>query len=335
MPGKRQDRGRILTVDDEESVGRMLQQWLGHEGYAVQCATDFATLRRLMDEHSFDLITLDVEMPGVNGLEVLDWLAKMHPDVGAIMASVQDDLPTVIGAMRKGAISYLLKPFDLELVSQEIGRAMERQRLKAENRAHRLELEWLVAERTRQLQKTRVLLERQVRELEGRDQLARLQMDPPTDVREAFHQILRVAGQVSQAGQAALWRPDRSGAYLERVAVLQRSGTGDMESLPPDPATGRLPIRGTGLLPVRVFRERRPVTGSRDEAATPVLYGEETVAVLQVTGLPAAEGWLDILRRLGDEAALVLRMVQVARDLEREGPQLDTLLRADAPPLNG
>ena len=322
-------RGRILVVDDEKSVGRLLQQWLTGKGYQVRHVDGFDGVRQALTEQAFDLVTLDIMMPGVDGLEVLRWLRAHYPDVGVVMATALDRLDTVLEAMRAGAINYLLKPFNLDLVGEEIGRAMEHQRLKAENRAYQQELERRVEERTGQLRVAHARLEQQVRELEGRDRLARLQMDPPDDGQQADDEILRVVAQVTGAGQVGLWRPDESGEYLEKTASIDAAGPEERAASPVPETLARLPIRDTERLPVRVFREGRPATGCRGEAAVPILYSEAVLGVLQVIGLPEEERRLDVLWRLGREAALLLRMVQVVADLEQGEGEIGELLQGD------
>ena len=324
-----QHTGRILVVDDEESVGSLLQQWLTGEGYQVRYVEGFDGVRQVLAEQTFDLVTLDIVMPGVDGLEVLRWLRAHYPDVGVVMATALDRLDTVLEAMRAGAINYLLKPFNLDLVGEEIGRAMEHQRLKAENRAYQQELERRVEERTGQLREAHARLEQQVRELEGRDRLARLQMDPPDDGQQADDEILRVVAQVTGAGQAVLWRPDESGEYLEKTASIDAAGPEERAGSPVPETLARLPILDTGRLPVRVFREGRPAAGSRGEAAVPILYSEEVLGVLQVVSMPEEEGQLDALWRLGREAALLLRMIQVTQDLEQGEGEIGELLQGE------
>ena len=156
--------GQILVVDDEVddeySGAALLGEILRGEGYAVVSAVSFADMQSVLEEDGVDLILLDIDMPGTDGLQALAWLKSVWPDVGVIMATGRDDVGGVIEAMRRGAYDYLLKPFDVELVRSSIGRAMERQSLRAQQRSSRLELE----DRARQLQQAnRTLRESQAR----------------------------------------------------------------------------------------------------------------------------------------------------------------------------
>ena len=199
-------KGRILVVDDEEPVGRLLQEWLTDEGYHVVQALGFDDVQQLMQRELFDLVTLDIMMPDVDGLQVLRWIKAHYPEVGVVMATALSNLDTVLEALRAGASNYLLKPFNLELVSEEIARAMEQQRLLAENRSYQVELEQKVAVQTHALQHAYARQQQHIKELEGRDQLVHCQMSGPT-LPQAYEEILQVVEQVLAIQQAVMYRP--------------------------------------------------------------------------------------------------------------------------------
>ena len=166
--------GRVLVVDDEPEVGRLLQDWLTQEGYQARYVATFDDVRRVLEQESIDLVTLDVMMPQVDGLQVLAWISQHHPEVGVLMATAVGNLDTVLAALRGGAWDYLLKPFNLELVSAQLARAMERQRLVAENRAYQSQMERKVAAQLRsltevnqQLQQTKAALQARIEALEA------------------------------------------------------------------------------------------------------------------------------------------------------------------------
>ncbi len=159
-------RGRVLVVDDEEPVARLLELWLGEAHYQARRAGSFDQVRDWMAREAFDLVMLDLVMPVVDGLQTLRWLREHHPDTGVVMATAFGELELVIGAMRLGAYSYLLKPFKRELVLREVARAMERQQLVAKNRAYQQQLEERVAAQTRELQAAYTQLEERFAELE-------------------------------------------------------------------------------------------------------------------------------------------------------------------------
>ena len=302
-------KGKIVVVDDEDDVGRMLQTWLQQDGYDVVYASGFDALRTLMLSAKPDLITLDVMMPKVDGLQVLKWVRECHPDVGVVMGTAIDNLDTVIEAMRNGAMNYMLKPFNLDLVSEEIERAMERQRLIAENRSYQLELEQKVETQTRELRAANAQLQRQVKELEGRDRLIRFHTSGPTP-EQACEEILQVVEQVLEINRAIMYRPNATGDQLEAVVALE-DGKQDF-GLP------AVSVDDETSLAAQVFSEGQPKYGTGSQAAVPLRYQEEAIGVLWVDGLREEdrEEAGNTLWRLGQEAALVLWSARVAEDLD-------------------
>jgi DNA-binding response OmpR family regulator len=313
--------GRILIVDDEEPVGTVLQRWLTSKGYRVRAALGFQDVVTAFQEEDFDLVTLDIVMPGIDGLETLRWIREHHPDVGVIMATGDGDLDSVLRAMRLGATNYVIKPLNMELIIAEIERGMERQHLIVENRAYQQELEQKVEERTRevheahaQLSAVNKQLARQVRELQGRDRLVRFQMSIHS-LQAAHEEVVAVLLEVMNLEWTALLSCE--GADGPQRLVAHR-GSG----LPPalaDVAIGQEISRGVAAasIPHRVSRGGDLVQDGV-EAGLPLTCGGETLAVLWV-GQPenTADALdLDMLQRLADEAALVLRGAMVAEELE-------------------
>lgn len=314
-------KGRILVVDDEVPVGTVLQQWLLSEGYEVDYASGFAEVEKAFLQGEYDLVTLDIMMPEVDGLQILKWLRENHADVGVLMATALSNIDTVLEAMRGGAIDYLLKPFNMELVSEEIARAMERQRLVAENLAYAEHLEKLVDERTQQLQQ-------HVRELQGRDHLVQLQMSPPERVEEAHREALRVIGDVFQAQRVGLYCADSAGLALRLVAALGWSAAGMVEG---EQELTNVPTIALDLSEnplVHAFVENKVQCAGG--IAIPVLFNEEMLGVLWVENECAdSDETINAAWRLGREVALVLRMVQMADDLEQGRVEVDELLRME------
>ena len=315
-------KGRILVVDDEAPVGQLLQQWLIDEGYYALQVLTFDAVQRAMQQTAFDLVTLDIMMPDVDGLQVLRWIKAHYPEVGVVMATALSNLDTVLEALRAGASNYLLKPFNLELVSEEIARAMEQQRLLAENRSYQVELEQKVAVQTHALQHAYARQQQHIKELEGRDQLVHCQMSGPT-LPQAYEEILQVVEQVLAIQQAVMYRPKAADNRLEAVASLE-----DGKNTAAVPAVS---VDEEGALVAQVFRDLQPRYGAGHQAAVPLLYQEEVLGVLWVNGLPEEdkEEAGNTLWRLGQEAALVLWSAQVAEELASGQVQVDELLKLE------
>lgn len=102
--------GHILIIDDEAGLRRMMARVLQHAGYEVTTAANGQEGLALASEYTFDLIYLDIRMPGLNGLEVLKIIHTKYPDLPVVLFTAQPDLHSAVGALRHGAADYLLKP---------------------------------------------------------------------------------------------------------------------------------------------------------------------------------------------------------------------------------
>ena len=107
-------KASLLVVEDEAGLASTLRLNLELEGYAVRLAADGPTaLKRLREEH-FDTVILDIMLPGIDGLEVLETLRLRNPDLPVLILSARSDGQDRILGLRKGADDYLGKPFHLE-----------------------------------------------------------------------------------------------------------------------------------------------------------------------------------------------------------------------------
>jgi DNA-binding response OmpR family regulator len=112
---------RILLVDDERGVRRSLARLFKRIGYEVTQAAGGAKALDLIARHTFDLVILDLKMPGMEGTEVLKQARPLAPDTMFIIMTAYGTLDSAITAMRHGALDYLLKPSPVK----EIVRAVE------------------------------------------------------------------------------------------------------------------------------------------------------------------------------------------------------------------
>jgi len=131
---------RILIVDDEEIVIHSCLRILSDSSYVVDSVQDGWDALRKVDETPYDIIILDIMMPKVDGLEVLQRVKESHPDVDVIMMTGLSQVQTAVKAMKLGAFDYLSKPFDPEELLHVVERALERRRLLQENRDLRSEV---------------------------------------------------------------------------------------------------------------------------------------------------------------------------------------------------
>jgi len=109
-----QERYTILVVDDEEPLRRLLQKELACDNREVLVAGDALDAVEMLRNHLFDVIILDLRLPGVTGLELLVEVKKIVPHAEVVMISGHGDIDTAVQAMKLGAYDFVQKPFNLE-----------------------------------------------------------------------------------------------------------------------------------------------------------------------------------------------------------------------------
>ena len=124
---------RILVVDDEEVVLKSCLRILDGSGFEVETVTNGPEALRCVEEHHYDLIVLDIMMPGMDGLEVLQRVKEAHPDIEVVMITGLSEVEVAVRAMKLGAFDYLPKPFEPDQLKLVLERALERRRLVQEN----------------------------------------------------------------------------------------------------------------------------------------------------------------------------------------------------------
>jgi len=123
---------RILVADDEDSLRWVLEKGLRQAGYEVTSVKDGASALKAFEAEPFDLVFLDVRMPGVDGLEALGRLRAIRADATVVVMTAHGTMDTAIQAMQRGAYDYLAKPFDLDEVLLLAERALAARRLTQE-----------------------------------------------------------------------------------------------------------------------------------------------------------------------------------------------------------
>ncbi|MBF0550769.1 MAG: response regulator, partial [Deltaproteobacteria bacterium] len=103
---------KILVVDDELSIRVSLQGWLKKFGYRVDTAEDGETALNLAEETFYDLMLVDIKMPGMDGIEVLRQIKGDSPDTLVVMITAHGSIESAVESMKIGASDYLMKPFD-------------------------------------------------------------------------------------------------------------------------------------------------------------------------------------------------------------------------------
>ncbi len=131
----------ILVVDDEEIMREILETLLTREGYRVHLATTAEQGLDLVRSVPVDAVLLDVMLPGMDGLGLLDEIRKADEDLPVMMVTAFASVESAIAAMKRGAFDYISKPFKNDEVLGVVRNAVERRRLMAENTALRQHLQ--------------------------------------------------------------------------------------------------------------------------------------------------------------------------------------------------
>src|SRR5437867_4088655 len=106
-PGASREAGRILIIDDEPIVRDVLRDVLAREDYSLTFAVDAETGLEALDRQEFDLVVLDLMLPGMGGLEALTEIRRRDPDQVIVMLTAFGSVETAVQAMRMGANDYL------------------------------------------------------------------------------------------------------------------------------------------------------------------------------------------------------------------------------------
>lgn len=125
-------RNKILVVDDEHLIRWSLEQNLKKQGYEIITAGNGEDALRLAREEQPELVLLDIQLPGIGGIEVLEKIKEFDEDIIVIMVTAHGGLETAVNAMRLGAYDYISKPFNLDELSIVIKKALETSDLKRE-----------------------------------------------------------------------------------------------------------------------------------------------------------------------------------------------------------
>ncbi|OGK88573.1 MAG: hypothetical protein A2X52_07310 [Candidatus Rokubacteria bacterium GWC2_70_16] len=131
----------LLIADDDPVALDLLAEVLSREGYRVRAAASGEDCLRLAEAEPVDLAIVDLRMPGLDGLQVIQRLATIQPGVPVLVLTAFVTIDTAIEAIRSGAYDYLSKPFRMEEIKVVVRRALEARRLAGENRQYRRELE--------------------------------------------------------------------------------------------------------------------------------------------------------------------------------------------------
>lgn len=126
--------GKVLLVEDERKIARVLELELRHEQYEVTLAKTGTEGLKLAQTGIWDIILLDIMLPGMNGLEVLEELRKTNKSVPVIMLTARDSVPDKVSGLDLGANDYVTKPFAIEELMARVRGLIRSSKLRAEGK---------------------------------------------------------------------------------------------------------------------------------------------------------------------------------------------------------
>jgi putative two-component system response regulator len=202
---------RILVVDDEAPVRRLLARLLEQNGYSCAMAGDAREATAAMETEQFDLLLTDMNMPGESGLDLIRTASRAQPDLATVMVTGLDDRALANAALELGAYGYIIKPFESNEILISVTNALRRRALEVENRDHQARLEQQIRERTSELWNA-------IRHLETTQE----------ELRRSREET------VKRLSIAAEFRDDETGRHIQRMsrycALLAREMGADSET---------------------------------------------------------------------------------------------------------
>ena len=281
-------KGLVLIVDDDPDICSTLQIILEYDGFTCLGVGTSNEAVEALRSHTFDLVITDMYLQGSSctGLELIELIVRFDDTIPVILITGFPSVNRAVEAMKRGAVDFMVKPFDREMLLHQVGKAIQERRLRIENR--RLHAE---------INKTAVI-EKLNRELNGKvNELTRLYtisegLNSFMDNAALFQKIITLAAQVTGAQRVSLMLLDRTRRYLKI-----RSALGFPVA---DIATTVLPL-GKGIAgkvaqtgkPVRITQramdhkvqdsERLSVYKSNSWLSLPLIIGQEVFGVINLT----------------------------------------------------
>jgi putative two-component system response regulator len=188
-------KGKILIVDDEAFIRKLLRQKLAKEFYECDEADSADNALIKIKANTSDLVISDIIMPEKSGIELLYQIKSTYPDTAVIMATAVTEMNTAVECLKKGADDYVCKPFDLEQVSSSVQRALEKRKLQLTLKEYQNRLEEKIENQTQAIRKLSLgAIEALVIALEAKDKYTAGHSRRVTDISIAICQEMKLSG---------------------------------------------------------------------------------------------------------------------------------------------
>src|SRR5262245_33232093 len=135
-----EERHRILIVDDEPEMATVIEQSLTRRGYVAAQKNSADAAWELLEQEDFDVVVTDINMRGMNGVELTERIAKNRHDVPVIVITAFGSIETATAVLRAGAYDFITKPFEIDQLVVAVERAIQNRRLREEVKRLRAEV---------------------------------------------------------------------------------------------------------------------------------------------------------------------------------------------------
>jgi putative nucleotidyltransferase with HDIG domain len=186
----------ILIVDDEPMIRRLLHVKLSRQGFHSEEAGNAIEALEKMKTYAADLIMLDMKMPGMSGMDLLSELKASYPNTAVIMATAVAEANLAIQCMRLGADDYITKPFNLDEVSLNVEKTLEKRMLERQIKEYQEQLQQKVEQQTWEIRRLFLgSIEALVFALEAKDKYTAGHSRRVTEIALAIGRELRLSGE--------------------------------------------------------------------------------------------------------------------------------------------
>ncbi len=322
-------RPRLLVVDDEENVVQILQDLFSERPYDVDTVVTGEEALERLHANRYDLLLTDINLPGVNGLEVVAAAKEADPEMVVVVITGYASTGTAIDALRQGAYDYITKPFDLWEVDQIVARGLKSRLLVQENRRLLQDLQFANGELRRHeeaLKEKVATATRRIRTLYeiGKDLNASL------DVNKTLNFIVSQAATLTGARLGLLFRSrENTGTFVAEMGYGPAWEGADAATVRTGHGVNGEVVRS--LEPARVATEDPASFGEEFLAglgvktllAVPLMHKGRLMGVLDVMEKEGGEFTdedQDLLESFASQAALALanaELYETARELDR------------------
>lgn len=158
----------ILVVEDDKITGLLLARLLNENQYRCEIAATAEEAIQKLEISRYCLVIVDIQLPQMNGIQLLDWILKKDPEIAVIITTSLEEVDVAVQCMKKGAYDYFTKPVHPEEFLIGVSRALERRRYLLREKDYKKQLETEIQDRTRDLEQTVHELQTAKRKLESR-----------------------------------------------------------------------------------------------------------------------------------------------------------------------